>query len=60
MYRCYAVRDTEVVHEAFKDTFKDGYKELSKMYYEAEQGDLLVVEDDASGIEIARILVIER
>ena len=59
MYNLYVERNGKVVADFYRDGNVDAYYKFSQLFHDAEVGDVVYWEDDASGMIVAKIMVMD-
>ena len=59
MFRLFVKRNGRVILEYCRDGNVDAYYKFSQLFHDAEVGDVVYWEDDASGIVVAKIMIME-
>ena len=59
MFRLYVERNGKVIADFYRDGNVDAYYKFSQLFHDAEVGDVVYWEDDASGMIVAKIMVME-
>ena len=59
MFRLFVKRNGKVIMEYFRDGNTEAYYKFSQLFHDAEVGDVVYWEDDASGMIVAKIMVMD-
>ena len=59
MFRLFVKRNGKVIMEYFRDGNTEAYYKFSQLFHDAEVGDTVYWQDDASGMIVAKIMVMD-
>ena len=59
MYRLYVERNGKVIADFYRDGNVDAYYKFSQLFHDADVGDTVYWQNDASGIVVAKIMIME-